>query len=86
MADQAMTEAYRNADSGSKSLIAVSFALLALTSVFFILFLLSRYYNESAFRPLMFWLIIAAYIFNAANAIDNACTSTPPLTNKGRIC
>ncbi|KAF2638117.1 hypothetical protein P280DRAFT_91493 [Massarina eburnea CBS 473.64] len=75
MTPSGLTEAYRNADNGSQSLIGASFALLALTTIFFICFLLSRYYNEAGVSRLMFWLIVAAYIFNAGNAIDNALSA-----------
>lgn len=69
-----MTDAYRDADNGSRSLIGVSLALLALTTVFFVCFLYSRFYhNGVGITQLMFWLVVSAYIFNAGNAIDNAC-------------
>jgi lipid-A-disaccharide synthase-like uncharacterized protein len=76
MTDPTMTEEYRNADNGSASLIGVSFALLALTTIFVVLLLVSRYYKETSVPPLMFWLILLAYVFNTGNAIDNACTFT----------
>ena len=68
------------ADNGSQSLIGVSFALLTFTTVFFVLFLVSRYYHEAAVGWLMFWLIVFAYIFNTGNAVDNACTFPGLLT------
>ncbi|CAI6257157.1 unnamed protein product [Periconia digitata] len=67
-----MTDAYRDADNGSQSLMGASFALLALTTVFFACFLVSKYYNGAAISQLMFWLIVFAYVFNVGNAIVNA--------------
>ncbi|PVI05944.1 hypothetical protein DM02DRAFT_650242 [Periconia macrospinosa] len=70
-----MVDTYHDADNGSQSLIGVSFALLALTTVFFVCFLFSKYHNGTGISKLMLWLVVVAYIFNAGNAIDNALSA-----------